>query len=182
MDYLILVNKDNLLSKDYIPNNLVKVNSKYTNNQLIYLEKKTLKNAIKLLKDLHNHFQKDYFILSGYRPFLEETFMISDLVRKEGSIISKKYPLPKCSEHQTGLAIDIGLKINNSLMPLNEDSAEIKWLIANSYKYGFIFRYPPNKVEITSYLPNYHHLRYIGSKAYILKKYKILNILLFTCK
>ena len=41
MNYLILVNKNNGLNKEYIPNNLVKVSTKNGGNKTIYLEKKT---------------------------------------------------------------------------------------------------------------------------------------------
>lgn len=56
---------------------------------------------------------------------------------------------PKTSEHQLGLTIDIVSMKNQRLDPSQEKTAEQQWLIKNSWKYGFILRYPINKNSIT---------------------------------
>lgn len=62
---------------------------------------------------------------------------------------------PGTSEHQLGLAVDI-----------NGASYDIYlWLQANSYKYGFIFRYPGSKTEITGVAEEVWHYRYVGVEA-----------------
>lgn len=69
---------------------------------------------------------------------------------------------PKTSEHQLGLTIDIVSMKNQRLDPSQEKTAEQQWLIKNSWKYGFILRYPINKNSITKvgYEPWYY--RYVG--------------------
>ena len=56
---------------------------------------------------------------------------------------------PKTSEHQLGLTIDIVSMKNQRLDPSQEKTDEQQWLIKNSWKYGFILRYPINKNSIT---------------------------------
>jgi len=69
---------------------------------------------------------------------------------------------PKTSEHQLGLTIDIVSMKNQRLDPSQEKTDEQQWLIKNSWKYGFILRYPINKNSITKvgYEPWYY--RYVG--------------------
>ena len=56
---------------------------------------------------------------------------------------------PGTSEHQTGLALDIVAAGYQILDEEQEDTAEQKWLMENSWKYGFILRYPSEKSDIT---------------------------------
>ena len=68
---------------------------------------------------------------------------------------------PGHSEHQTGLALDI-----NSADETRSSSDSVhKWLIKNSYKYGFILRYPEDKVYITGIANEPWHFRYVGAAA-----------------
>ena len=64
------------------------------------------------------------------------------------------------SEHQTGLATDV-----NSVSTSFENSSAFKWLEKNSYKYGFILRYPKGKEHITGYMYEPWHYRYVGSEV-----------------
>jgi len=73
--------------------------------------------------------------------------------------------VPGTSEHQTGLALDI---VSSSYQLLNKDqenTPEQKWLIENSYKYGFILRYPSDKTHITGIEYEPWHYRYVGKDA-----------------
>ncbi len=73
--------------------------------------------------------------------------------------------VPGTSEHQTGLALDI---VSNSYQHLNEQqeqTAEQKWLIENSWKYGFVLRYPEDKSELTGINYEPWHYRYVGKEA-----------------
>lgn len=70
---------------------------------------------------------------------------------------------PGFSEHQTGLAIDIGAKSGNcSLAVCFADQPEGLWLKDNAYRFGFILRYPSDKTAITGYDFEPWHFRYIG--------------------
>lgn len=73
--------------------------------------------------------------------------------------------VPGTSEHQTGLAVDI-VDMNYQLLDeKQEDTAVQKWLMKNSYKYGFILRYPSDKSEITGINYEPWHYRYVGKEV-----------------
>ena len=80
---------------------------------------------------------------------------------KAGTVVAK----PGTSEHQMGLALDI---VSSEYMNLDEGQMETedqKWLIENSWKYGFILRYPLDKSDITGIIFEPWHYRYVGKKA-----------------
>ncbi len=70
--------------------------------------------------------------------------------------------IPGTGEHETGLAVDIVSENYQILDEEQEKTKEQKWLIDNSYKYGFTLRYPTDKKEMT--MINYEpwHYRYVG--------------------
>lgn len=63
--------------------------------------------------------------------------------------------VPGTSEHQLGIAVDI----NGAVWEV------YPWLQANSYKYGFIFRYPGEKTSLTGTAEEVWHYRYVGVEA-----------------
>lgn len=65
-----------------------------------------------------------------------------------------------CSENGAGLSVDI-LSASAGFA----STAEYKWLIANAHNYGFILRYPEDKVEITGMIYQPWHWRYVGVAA-----------------
>ena len=70
---------------------------------------------------------------------------------------------PGCSEHQTGLALDISCPDEN--YELEESFAKTKegcWLARHCALFGFILRYPKNKEEITGFPFEPWHIRYTG--------------------
>ncbi len=70
--------------------------------------------------------------------------------------------IPGTGEHETGLAVDIVSRDYQILDEKQEQTDVQKWLIENSYKYGFALRYPTDKKDIT--MINYEpwHYRYVG--------------------
>lgn len=71
---------------------------------------------------------------------------------------------PYCSEHHTGLAVDIVSKENERLDDSQEQTAVNQWLMKNSWKYGFILRYPRGKKEKTKVNYEPWHYRYVGKE------------------
>ena len=67
---------------------------------------------------------------------------------------------PGTGDHQTGLALDLYLPGYSGAKFAESD--EYKWLVENAHKFGFIFRYPENKVNITGYSFEPVHLRFVG--------------------
>lgn len=73
--------------------------------------------------------------------------------------------IPGTSEHNLGLAVDIVALSHQTLDESLMDTKEIKWLYENSYRYGFIVRYPQGKSEITKIMYEPWHYRYVGVEA-----------------
>lgn len=114
-------------------------------------------------------------ICSPYRDRDRQTMLFNNKIDKymdagmsymdAYNLASQAVTVPGSSEHQIGLAIDI---ITDSYASLDEgfgNTAAGKWLAANSYKYGFILRYPAGKEEITSIEFEPWHFRYVGVDA-----------------
>ena len=101
---------------------------------------------------------------STYRSYWSQNRLYWNYVSNYGQDPTDTFSAkPGFSEHQTGLAFDIG-GVDRSLWA-EEDfkyTDEAKWLKDNSYKYGFILRYPEGKEWKTGYMHESWHFRYIG--------------------
>lgn len=176
MNYLILVNKEFGLDKNYIPNNLVLVTTKTGGDKKIYLESKTYKQIKKLLKKMNKFFKTQIVIDSGYRSYFYQENLMHELLKEKGMDAYKSLAIPGHSEHQTGLAVDIGFYKDNvydANFLVDNYLEEFKWLKDNAYKYGFIIRYPEDKTNITGYIYEPWHLRYVGGIAEFLYNYNL---------
>ncbi|WP_343210557.1 M15 family metallopeptidase [Anaerolentibacter hominis] len=85
--------------------------------------------------------------------------------KKAETEAAKSVALPGTSEHQLGLAVDIVDKSYQHLDTRQEKTEVQKWLMKNSWKYGFILRYPNNKSDITGIIYEPWHYRYVGKEA-----------------
>lgn len=74
----------------------------------------------------------------------------------------KAVAAPGTSEHQLGLAVDIVDADNQQLERSQEDTAVQRWLMAHSWEYGFILRYPSGKSQFTGIIYEPWHYRYVG--------------------
>ena len=157
----VLVNKNNRLDKDYIPNDLVLLDLKYSNEDK-YLRKEAYNSFIKLHNDALKLGYK-IIVVSAYRSYDYQKKLYEDYVFKGGKSYADKCSARSGhSEHQTGLAIDV-MGSNNDYNLFSE-SIEFNWMINNSYKYGFILRYPKDKENITGFKYEPWHYRYVGIK------------------
>lgn len=77
----------------------------------------------------------------------------------------KVVAVPGTSEHQLGLAVDI-VDIENQILDEDQEKTAVqKWLMENSWRYGFILRYPNDKSNITGIIYEPWHYRYVGKEA-----------------
>ncbi len=165
MDYLVLVNRDNLLSKTYIPNNLVNSLSIYRDNIMIDNKVKRMFSLMKLDALKHGY---EIDIMSGYRSYKYQDNIYNRLIRDKGFNYAFRHIAPPgASEHQTGLAVDVCVYRNNKCYIEYEicNFDEIVWLHKNAHKYGFILRYPEGMEEVTGYNYEPWHFRYVGNIA-----------------
>ncbi len=70
--------------------------------------------------------------------------------------------IPKTSEHEIGLSVDIVSKSYQLLDKNQKKTAEQKWLMENCHRYGFVMRYPTEKKQITKIEYEPWHYRYVG--------------------
>ena len=89
--------------------------------------------------------------------------MDKGLSRAEAEVVAATISaFPGTSEHQLGLAVDL-VDINYQMLnEAQENTAAQKWLMANSWRYGFILRYPNEKSEVTGIVYEPWHYRYVG--------------------
>ena len=78
---------------------------------------------------------------------------------------AKAVAIPGTSEHQLGLAVDLVDANMQDLTSAQESTDTQKWLMANSWRYGFIHRYPNGKTDITGIIYEPWHYRYVGKDA-----------------
>ena len=84
-----------------------------------------------------------------------------EAVQEAGTVVA----VPGTSEHQLGLAVDVVDVNNQNLTEEQEKTPTQKWLMANSWRYGFIHRYPNSKSDITGIIYEPWHYRYVGKDA-----------------
>lgn len=103
--------------------------------------------------------------VSGWRSLQEQQQIWDDTLQESGPEYTRKYvAVPGHSEHQTGLAIDLGLKQEHVdfICPDFPDTGICKLFREKAAKYGFILRYPAGKEEITGIGHEPWHFRYVG--------------------
>ena len=84
-----------------------------------------------------------------------------EAVQEAGTVVA----VPGTSEHQLGLTVDVVDVNNQNLTEEQEKTPTQKWLMANSWRYGFIHRYPNSKSDITGIIYEPWHYRYVGKDA-----------------
>ena len=163
LDTQMLVNKYYLLSSDYAPDDLVSVPQTYSWGELG--SQKVREVAYNAFLDMwHAAEQEGYYLMinSSYRSYQDQEAVYNNYKSSSGQKYADSIAArPGSSEHQTGLAIDIFSKTNTNRNSFT-DSPEAKWLEDNAHIYGFILRYPEDKVDITGYNYESWHFRYVG--------------------
>lgn len=163
-DKLILVNKDNKLTKEYKPRKLDIPDIEFTDEaseEEKHVSKVITKPLERLIEDAK---EEGIFLLgnSGYRSYSSQENVYESRIELEGKEIADAYVAkPGFSEHQTGLCIDL----TNRDRYFVKGTEEAEWLAENCYKYGFIIRYPEGKEEVTGIAYEPWHIRYVGEDS-----------------
>jgi zinc D-Ala-D-Ala dipeptidase/carboxypeptidase len=157
---LILVNSSHPIRYETAKENLIAVCPNYPN---IYLERQTVSMLTQAMTAANCGNQ--IVPVSGYRTEKEQQSLYTDSLRENGTEFTQKFvALPGCSEHQTGLAIDLA-----------ENTPEIDFICPHfpytgicqtfrekSVRYGFIERYPAGGEQLTQIAHEPWHFRYVG--------------------
>ncbi len=167
---LVLINKQNSIPDDYE----VKLGVIDTIKGPMYCDERTIDDML----DMFQAAKEENIVLEVCSPYRDLEYQQMLFNRKikwymnKGMSYMEAYQLssqvvtvPGASEHQIGLALDI---VTTNYLTLDEGFGETeagKWLAANSYKYGFILRYPLGKEAITGIEYEPWHFRYVGVEA-----------------
>jgi len=150
---------------------LILVNDKYqyqSQNHLVkYKNHYMCQEVSKLLNVIYKklNIHQDISLVSCYRTHEEQQNIYQNSLMENGKEYTQKYvALPHCSEHETGLAIDLALTKENIdfICPDFPNSGICQQFRELSYQYGFIERYQKDKEEITHIAYEPWHFRYVG--------------------
>lgn len=157
----ILVNKYNYLTEDYVPENLQTVDKKYSSKTLQLVD--YAKEAFEELSEAASKENYTVLAMSSYRSYQYQYNLYNRYVNTDGVEAADTYSArPGYSEHQTGLAVDV---YNGKEDFTNfEKTKEYNWMQDNAYKFGFILRFPKDKVLETGYQYESWHYRYVGKE------------------
>lgn len=151
-----LVNKYHKLPSNYEAKDLVTLSKTYSSRG--HKIKKAASEPLMKMIDAARADGLNLLVISGYRTERTQRGLFNNSVKRHGMDHALIYSAkPGHSEHQLGLAVDL-----NSTEESFDQTKEYKWLKANSYKYGFIERYPKGKEFITGYGYEPWHYRYLG--------------------
>lgn len=108
-------------------------------------------------------------VISAFRDYEKQQETLDEYIALMGSAEASRWAaVPGYSEHQTGLAIDLGVFSGGALRTFLGTGVNA-WFLQNSYKYGFVLRFPENKTDITGTAHEPWHFRYVGiPHAYIM--------------
>ena len=167
---LILVNAYNeYMFPEEAEKNIVDV-SKYKNEHFVMADASA--KLEKGVLDKFNTLCDDYFAYSGfeymqinsaYRSKQSQIDVYDSYTRDYGAEYAKAYVAnPGFSEHHTGLSMDLNVNINGSIAYV-ETYDGCAWFRENCKNYGFILRYPKDKVHLTGINYESWHYRYVGT-------------------
>lgn len=159
---LILVNKDYKIPSGYDPELTELSNGQKVDSRIYPQLQKMFDDARAAGLEL--------FVREGYRTTQEQQKIMDEKIEEyraegyshsEAKELAEKYvAIPGTSEHQLGLSVDINADTSKC-----SSDAVYAWPAENAYKYGFIKRYPSEKVEITGINNEPWHYRYVGTEA-----------------
>lgn len=162
---LFLVNRDFALSQDYVPEDLVRpdVRTQYGNITMRREASAALEALFKTARD------EQGFVLdavSGYRSYARQKAIYNRKIENTGSVEKAQWLVapPGTSEHQLGLAMDIGRKSGSGLNASFGKTKEGQWVADNAHRFGFIIRYKEEWSGITGYAYEPWHIRYVGKE------------------
>lgn len=170
----VLINRTNAVAADTIPADLVRISDIAPKNLLLLKDPqvRAARQAVQALARMVQAAQAEglmvWQVSEGYRTFQRQqelfdgqvlTYMSDDGLSEQNARTAtlKTVAQPGTSEHHSGLAFDLTVPDYYFV-----DTPQALWLEENCWDYGFILRYTAHKEDITGYLPEPWHVRYVG--------------------
>lgn len=167
---LMLINKYHKLPDGYEPENLVitlsacVIGEDYSCQSETQYVVQEVANAFENLVQAAKKEGIQLKSIASYRSYAYQKNLYDYYANAQGQEYADTYyARPGQSEHNSGLAIDVTM----DGYPFNEieEAPNYSWLLEHMSDYGFILRYPKDKVAITGYAYESWHLRYVGIEA-----------------
>lgn len=170
--YLILVNKTSHIDENYLPENLVSITNVRKDGRKEQMVECAEKALQALFIEMKSAGYTDVSVTSGYRSYNKQSSLFNTYLQRERAnnpsltleeakeIVLTYSAFPGTSEHQTGLCVDMHNLPSADVSFANK--AAYTWLKENCYKFGFVIRFPEDKVDITGYSFEPWHYRFVG--------------------
>ena len=149
-ELLTLVNFENTIPKDWKVD-LVQLNNGQSVDRRIYDDLIAMLQAAKseglnplICSSYRTNEKQEQLYQNKVSEYLSQGYSKVEASDKAAFWVAR----PGTSEHQLGLAVDIVSIKNQRLDRSQENTVEQRWLIQNSWKYGFVLRYPTNKTRV----------------------------------
>lgn len=175
-EYLFLVNTDHRLSENDKPTDLIDVINTRKDGRNTQQMRECAAKALEALFIEAEKAGMTYVnpssgyglsVMSAYRSYSYQQTLFNNQVAKYASygadaekMAAREVQYPGASEHQTGLCCDMHNIPSADTAFASQQAAD--WLKENSYKFGFILRYPEDKTDITGISFEPWHFRFVG--------------------
>lgn len=130
-------------------------------------ENKEARNAFNKLNSKAKKEGFEFDAFSTYRSYDRQKELYDSYVERDGQKAADTYSArPGFSEHQTGLAFDMG-EVGKTEDYADDHFGKTEagnWLAAHAHEFGFIMRYPEGKQKVTGYKHEAWHFRYVGKE------------------
>ncbi len=163
LSLLYLIDKKHFVGSDYVPKDLIPVK----NNELWNVSRNDLSlrpEAYAALEDLSRAALNDgikLMVSSTYRSYQYQEGLFNRYVKQDGLELAERYSArPGTSQHQLGVAIDFG--------SITDDWGDTKmgqWVYKHAAEHGWSLSFPQGYEDVTGYMWECWHFRYIGKEA-----------------
>ena len=162
IDYAMLVNADHPLPSDWVPDDLVDLWKQQPRYFLLPLRQERLQRvafeaANALFAEAEAAGFHDFEVRSAYRDFERQARLHA------ADLGSGRVAAPGTSEHQTGLAFDVGTWHGPFLSDGN--ARHRNWVAEHCWEHGLVVRYPAGREDVTGVPEEPWHLRYVGCEV-----------------
>lgn len=166
---------------------LVLVNKEHPLEDSYHTELHLLKNGQYVSEDIYGDLRDmlftgeeenpgtSFLVASGYRTSVKQQQLLEEEIEKNKNAgMSEQEAYEDAlesvapagySEHETGLCVDIVAESNQRLDESQQYTKENEWLMEHCAEYGFILRYPAGKEDVTGFMFESWHFRYVGKAA-----------------
>ena len=160
-ELLLWVNKTNKLSSEYVPDDLVVLDTSFSSSKSGLQLRSVVLSDLKAMFESASTQGATLNIISSYRSYKTQKIVFDGWVKKFGEKEARRVSAePGSSQHQLGTAIDF-----NNLDENFDKTKEGIWLAQNSHKFGFIISFPKGDEEYTGFKYEPWHYRYVGKEA-----------------